>query len=329
MDFNKVFEDFNNLHVLVIGDVMLDSYTFGDVTRISPEAPVPIVNVTHSENRLGGAANVALNLKSLGASVTIAAPIGDDDEGKTIKQLLLEKSIKIDGVLELKNRKTTVKNRVIANKHQLLRLDTETIDELESEDNQIFIAQIKSILNEQKVDAVVFEDYDKGGLNKALIVHIIELTTSKNIPTAVDPKKRNFEYYNGATLFKPNLRELHEGIGFKGSKQQLIKDIEVIGKNYCAQHQYKFLFTTLSEYGVYICDENKGYKEDAHLRSIADVSGAGDTVIAVATLCLALQLPMETIAQVSNIAGGLVCEKVGVVPIDKNELLRECEQILI
>jgi D-glycero-beta-D-manno-heptose-7-phosphate kinase len=216
---------------------------------------------------------------------------------------------------------------VIANKHQLLRLDTETTDELENSDNQTYISKIKNIINEQKIDAVVFEDYDKGGLNKTLIEEIIALTKTKNIPTTVDPKKRNFEYYNGATLFKPNLRELHDGIGFKGSKQELINNIETIGKNYCTQHNYNYLFTTLSEHGVFICDEKATYKEAAHLRSIADVSGAGDTVIAVATLCLALGLQMQVIAQLSNTAGGLVCEKVGVVPIDKNELLREIENL--
>lgn len=326
--YTTIFEEFNNLHILVIGDVMLDAYTFGEVTRISPEAPVPIVNVTSLENRLGGAANVALNLRSLGAKVTIAAIIGNDIAGNNIKKLLSDSEINTNGIIDFSTRKTTIKNRVIANKHQLLRLDTETIDDMNEAETILFTSKIKAILLEEKIDAVVFEDYDKGALNASVISSILAITNEKNIPTTVDPKKKNFENYSGATLFKPNLRELSEGINYIGSKLNLINELDKIGMQYCIENRYKYLFTTLSEHGVFICDSKNAYNEDAHLRSIADVSGAGDTVIAVATLCLALNLPMQEIAKLSNIAGGLVCEKLGVVPIDKNELLTEVQKTI-
>jgi len=322
-NITDIFNAFNQLHILVIGDIMLDTYTFGDVYRISPEAPVPIVNTTHTESRLGGAANVALNLKSLGAKVSICGIVGNDVGAKTIKELLCKNEILDSGILQFQQRKTTIKNRVIANKHQLLRVDTETTTAINESESQQLIGQINLILNAEKIDAVIFEDYNKGCLTKENISELILLFKSKNIPTAVDPKHINFGAYNGATLFKPNLRELAEGIAYKGSLNELKLNINSIGIEFCKQNNFEYLFATLSESGVVICDKENSFADAAHVRSIADVSGAGDTVISVATLCMALNLPMPLIAKISNIAGGLVCEKVGVVAIDKQELLAE------
>lgn len=323
MKINTLFEQFSQQHILVVGDIMLDTYTFGDVHRISPEAPVPIVNITHADKRLGGAANVALNLRSLGAKVSMLAITGNDAEANDIISILQQQGINADGVLKMDGRKTTVKNRVVANKHQLLRIDHESTEELNASDSERLIDLAKNIIGQNNITAVIFEDYDKGTLNEQIIKSILAITQVKNIPTTVDPKKRNFDFYSGASLFKPNLREFHEGLNFAGSKQELLQQLPVLGIEYCKAKGYKYLFITLSEHGVFICDQENSYLEKAHLRSISDVSGAGDTVIAVATLCLAATCEMSKIASIANMAGGLVCEKLGVVSIGIDELKAE------
>jgi rfaE bifunctional protein kinase chain/domain len=323
MNIDHLFEQFTQQHILVVGDIMLDTYTFGDVHRISPEAPVPIVNISHTDKRLGGAANVALNLKSLGAQVSMIAITGNDAESSDIISILQQHGINSDGVLKIDGRKTTVKNRVVANKHQMIRIDSESTDELTHIQSLQLIQTAKKLMDEKKFTAIIFEDYDKGTLNEQIIKALLEYSQQKNIPTTVDPKKRNFDFYNGASLFKPNLREFHEGLNFTGSKQELLQELAEIGKEYCKQKGYRFLFITLSEHGVFICDTEKTYHEKAHLRSISDVSGAGDTVIAVATLCLAAGCNMSEIASIANMAGGLVCEKLGVVSIGVDELKAE------
>lgn len=325
MTIDSLAQEFKKQHVLVVGDIMLDRYTFGEVTRISPEAPVPIVSSTHTENRLGGAANVALNLKSLGASVSMLAITGNDADADDLRMLLHSNGILADGVLKIDGRQTTVKNRIVAHKHQLLRIDTETTESLSQEESRRVIAAAQHLFDTQTISAVIFEDYDKGTLNEEIIQAILAITNQKNIPTTVDPKKRNFHAYQGATLFKPNLREFHEGVNFQGSKQQLLADLPQLGNAYCKQNSFQYVFITLSEHGVMICNATDSYQEPAHLRSISDVSGAGDTVIAVATLCLAAGCEMNQIASISNMAGGLVCEKLGVVSIELEDLKRELE----
>lgn len=323
MEINTLFEQFGQQHILVVGDIMLDTYTFGDVHRISPEAPVPIVNITHTDKRLGGAANVALNLQSLGAKVSMLAITGNDAEANDIISILQQQGINADGVLKMDGRKTTVKNRVVANKHQLLRIDHESTEELNATESERLIDLARNIIGQNNITAVIFEDYDKGTLNEQIIQAILAITQEKSIPTTVDPKKRNFDFYSGASLFKPNLREFHEGLNFAGSKQELLQQLPVLGIEYCKAKGYKYLFITLSEHGVFICDQENSYLEKAHLRSISDVSGAGDTVIAVATLCLAADCEMSKIASIANMAGGLVCEKLGVVSIGIDELKAE------
>lgn len=321
-DITSLFENFNKLNVLIVGDVMIDAYFFGKVDRISPEAPVPVVSVQRKENRLGGAANVALNIQALGAKPILCSVIGNDTEATLFDELLKTTKLTNKGILKSNNRITTVKTRVIGNNHQMLRVDAEMDNELAAEDKKLLIEKITSILTTEKIDVVIFEDYDKGNLSEQVIKSVVELCNSKNIPTTVDPKKRNFLHYKNVSLFKPNLKELKEGLNIDlNPKNKSEIEAAVLQLNQLLNNRNTFI--TLSENGVYITDHKNNHHEPAHVRNISDVSGAGDTVISVASLCLALQIPIQQVAALANLAGGLVCEKVGVVPVNKDELLAE------
>ena len=327
MNYKDLFDKFNGLRILVIGDVMLDAYVMGKVNRISPEAPVPIVSLENEDARIGGAGNVALNLLALGAKPIICGVIGEDSSGDKLLNLFEKNGISTDGLVKSIARKTTVKTRVISNKQQLLRIDSEsTFPLLESEEIKLNNT-IQNIIN-QGVDGIIFEDYNKGVLTDSVIQNTIKIAKEKDIPTAVDPKKENFLSYKGVSLFKPNLKELKEGLNlnfdFNSNKELFEKGIEVLEEKL----QNEISFITLSEYGVFIKNQTEKYYVPAHMRSISDVSGAGDTVIAVATLCLISGASTKQIAEISNLAGGLVCEKSGVVSISKNDLLKEVSELL-
>ncbi|MEI7978150.1 MAG: bifunctional ADP-heptose synthase [Bacteroidota bacterium] len=321
---NNLINQFENIPVLVIGDLMIDAYLFGSVDRISPEAPVPVVAVNKKENRLGGAANVALNLTALGAKPIICSVIGNDLEGNDLINLLNKNNIDASGIIQSNDRLTTVKTRVISQNHQMLRIDNEITNNLNSELTDLLIEKVKGLLT--KVKIVIFEDYDKGVITEKLITEITIAANQLGIATVVDPKKRNFNFYNNVTLFKPNLKELREG-----TKETFSVDDKPLFESVCKalilKMNLKYLFVTLSEKGVLITDGNTFNYIPAHFRKIADVSGAGDTVISVASLCLALNIPIEQIAAISNLAGGLVCEEVGVVPINKIKLSQEFNEI--
>jgi rfaE bifunctional protein kinase chain/domain len=323
-----LFKNFNKLNVLIIGDVMIDSYYYGDVNRISPEAPVPIVSVNKKDNRLGGAANVALNIKALGATPILCSVIGNDNASEKLIELLKKEDLSAEGIINSKERITTVKTRVIGNKHQVLRVDSEVDIPLSETENTNLTNAITSLINNRNIDVVIFQDYDKGVITEDLIENIISLCNSKNIPTAVDPKKRNFCSYKNATLFKPNLKELKEGLNIEIDPSNT-KEVEAAIDQLNENQNNKINFITLSEYGVLIKSDTDKKQISAHIRSIADVSGAGDTVISVASLCLALNQSISMIAEIANLSGGLVCESVGVVPIDKDQLLLEAIDNLI
>lgn len=321
MNIQALFESFRQKRIIVLGDVMLDSYILGSVTRISPEAPVPIVSLRENDERLGGAANVALNLASLGATPVICSLIGDDPEGARLAALFGENNMAPDGLVKSHGRKTTVKTRVIGNNQQLLRIDSEQTDDISHEDEDRLFAKIQQLIT-SGIDALVFEDYNKGVLTESLITRVIALCREKGVATTVDPKKKNFFAYQGVTLFKPNLKELKEGLDLSFSIRDTAA-FESAVEALRARLKHEITFITLSEHGVFIKNEAEKHYIQAHVRTIADVSGAGDTVISLATLCLCAGLPVEQIAAVSNLAGGLVCEKAGVVSIDREELMEE------
>lgn len=323
---SKLFESFNHLNVLIIGDVMIDSYLWGIVDRISPEAPVPIVSVKSRENRLGGAANVALNIKALGANPILCSVVGNDQKGREFMALMKEQEMETPGILKSNTRITTTKFRVIGNKMQMLRVDEETDIPLIPKDAGAFYNCLKRIITGNKIDVIIFQDYDKGIISEKLINEVAGIASSKQIPVAVDPKKRNFMAYKNVSLFKPNLKELKEGLNldFNASDELQLKNaVEQLNKLINSE----IILLTLSEEGVFVEYRENGMRNSrilpSHIRSVADVSGAGDTVISVASLCLAVKAHPSVLASVSNLAGGLVCEKPGVVPVDKQQLLRE------
>lgn len=329
-DFRKVFKEFNRLKVLVVGDVMVDAYLFGQVTRISPEAPVPIVNVEKRLNMLGGAANVALNIKAMGAIPVLCSVIGNDRKGDELLQLLEEEKMMAEGLVRSPHRITTTKFRVIGNKAQLLRVDEEISSDLEAAEEQLLLQNIKGILSRQDVAAVIFQDYNKGVLTEKVIREATAMAAGKNIPVVVDPKKRNFTEYEHATLFKPNLKELREGLNMDIHPADTASLEKAAGWLHENMH-IRLVMATLSEAGVFISEFDNGQATSmripAHIRTIADVSGAGDTVVSLAALCLAAGLAPHEIASVSNLGGGMVCEHVGVVPVDKKRLLAEVLQL--
>ncbi len=326
-DFDKLFQGFNNLNVMVIGDVMIDSYMWGHVDRISPEAPVPIVAIDKKENRLGGAGNVALNIQALGANPIIYAVIGKDNYGKVFQELLSQQSLSDKGIVYSDSRPTTIKTRILSGSNQILRVDEEIITPINNNEESNLLKCITKDIDKGNIDVIIFEDYDKGLITNNLIEEVIQMANKKGIPTTVDPKKKNFLAYHGASLFKPNLKEVQEGMKASIAPEKT-DDLEELIAKLKADLNLKMVLLTLSELGVFISHGNGHEIIPAHIRDIADVSGAGDTVISVAALCLAMEMEPKIIAGLSNLAGGIVCEKVGVVPIDKNQLMNEAKALL-
>lgn len=323
---DQTFTKFSNLNALVIGDVMIDAYLFGGVDRISPEAPVPVVSVKDKDSRLGGAANVALNVKALGANPILCCMVGNDEDGQVFRHLLEQNNLSTEGVITHPTRPTTVKTRVISQSQQILRIDEEDSSNTEPSFCKQVTGHIIRMLHEQKIDVVIFEDYDKGLIQPALIEEVVKEANALGIPTTVDPKKRNFDAYKNVTLFKPNLKELREGLNIDVPEVNL-DNLRAAFTQLQKELNCQNALITLSEHGMYIANSETDSHIAAHIRNIADVSGAGDTVISVASLALASGLDVVTATQMANLAGGLVCEKVGVVPINGEILKQEVRKL--
>ncbi len=327
MDFDKLFQNFSKCKVGVIGDVMLDTYWWGHVDRISPEAPVPVVLLDKRELRIGGASNVALNLVSLGAVTSIFSVIGEDDAGKELVKLMKEQGIDTSRIICDNTRKTTDKTRIISRNQQMMRLDAETTADLNKAAEDALIERLTDYIVKEKPAVIILEDYNKGVLTERVIKEVISICSKHNVITAVDPKRKNFFSYKGVTIFKPNLKEVKDGLNL------LVDEIDAaslanIHQLLKEQLGHEISFITLSEKGVYFKNNQQGAIIPSHLRNIADVSGAGDTVIAVAALLYAATGDVKLMAEVANIAGGLVCEVVGTAAIDKSRLLNECNLLL-
>jgi D-glycero-beta-D-manno-heptose-7-phosphate kinase len=325
-DLAEIFQGFNNLKVLIVGDVMVDSYTWGSVERISPEAPVPVLRAKKKETRLGGAANVALNILSLGATPLICSVIGKDLGGKAFISLLNDRGISEAGLIKSINRTTTIKERYMAGSQHLLRVDTEEVNEINEIEQDMLLEKIQKLL--PQCDVVIFQDYDKGSLTENVISQTITWARGLEIPTVVDPKKRNFLSYRNVSLFKPNLKEIKDGLKVDfdvDDHAQLANAVKLLMHNTGASCS----LLTLSDKGVYVDDGIEQYHVPAHLRTISDVSGAGDTVVSIAGVCMATKLSTKLMAELANMGGGLVCEHAGVVPVDKDKLYEEVARYLV
>ena len=312
----QLFDSFKNMKVLIVGDAMIDAYMWGKIERQSPEAPVPVVEIEKHENRLGGAGNVARNIRSLGANPILCSVLGDDYNGKHLKELLEKEDLSTNGILIESGRKTTIKTRVISeNKHQL-RIDEEQVNYIELE--KAFLDLVYSNLLD--TDVIILQDYNKGVLTPFVIESIIQKATKINIPTIVDPKTKNFRSYKNCDIFKPNLKEIKTGYNMNFDENTM-SEISSITKELLQMINAKGILLTLSEKGVCMQTTDNFTHIKAEKRNIIDVSGAGDTVISTAALCLAAKTDLVILSQFANLAGGLVCEKVGVVPIEKSLLL--------
>ncbi len=324
MDFQQLFNKISSVKVGVVGDVMLDTYVWGAVDRISPEAPVPIVSLQKREQRIGGAGNVALNIQSLEAQAFVLTVTGDDDEARQLNDLFLVNKINTGYSLKNGNRITTNKTRIISRNQHMMRLDAEITNDLTRQEEERLLQQFELFVDKEKPALVILEDYNKGVLTEAVIRSVISTCRQKGILTAVDPKRKNFFAYKHADLFKPNLKEAKEALNLITNTV----DISLLESIHAELHnllQHQASLITLSEKGIFYKSENASEIIPSHLRSIADVSGAGDTVIATAALVYAATNDLRLTAEISNIAGGLVCEEVGTVAIDKEMLLKECE----
>lgn len=322
-----MFSKFNGMKIGVVGDVMLDTYWWGHVERISPEAPVPIVALDRKEYRIGGAGNVALNLACLGADVSILSVIGRDDDGVTLTRLFSDNGIGVNHLIRSDTRITTSKSRIISRNQQMMRLDSEITDDLSADEETSLLEKIGEYIDREKPAALILEDYNKGVLTEKVISGVIAMAKSRGVITTVDPKRKNFLTYKGVDIFKPNLKEVKEGLNLL--VDHISEDVlNNIHEKLKQKLGHAISFITLSEKGVFYRQDGTSRIVPSHVRNIADVSGAGDTVIAVASLLYAATHDVDLMAEVANIAGGLVCEEVGTVAINKQRLLDECKVLL-
>tara|TARA_B100000579_G_scaffold164442_1_gene133512 strand:+ start:2200 stop:3177 length:978 start_codon:yes stop_codon:yes gene_type:complete len=306
--FDQISSSFSQQSILVIGDVMLDKFMWGNASRISPEAPVPIISVNKISHSPGGAANVALNLSKLSANVQILGIVGDDNEGAILEDTLLKNGVKTQFITEAKI-STTTKTRIIAHGQQVVRTDYEDIRDVNSDQIKIIKDILDKIISE--IDAIIIQDYNKGLLVKDSIKTILDISSEKNIPVYVDPKKDNFFAYNKIRLFKPNLFEFESAINFKEQD----KSFEDLGKDLRKKINAEILMVTRSEEGVTLFTDKNVQTISTKARKVHDVSGAGDTAISAFVLADLCGANIEESAMISNYAAGRVCEEVGVVPI--------------
>ena len=311
----SIFKKFEKTKILVIGDAMIDYYMWGNIHRKSPEADIPVVDIEKYEKKLGGAANVANNIKSLGGNVILSSVIGNNDQG--LLNLMRKENLCTHGILQ-EERKTSVKTRIICDGKHQLRLDEEDTFPIKNE--KYFIQHSVQLMSE--TDVIVFQDYNKGLLSKKVITELIKEAKFRNKPILVDPKKDNYWMYKGVDLFKPNKKELLQSQSFK-SKNIDLKKIFHIASNQRKKIDAKAFLLTLSEKGVFIQTKNDSMHYPSFKKKIIDVSGAGDAVIATSALALACQLDFFQLAQLANLAGGLSCESIGVNPLKKNDFLKE------
>jgi len=312
--------DFSAIKILLIGDVMIDHYLYGQINRISAEAPVPIVDIEDEEYRLGGAANVALNLLGLGAKTTLLTMLGDDEVGRKALHLMRENNLKTNHVLTSKLRTTSLKTRIFDDDRQVVRFDREDDADLSKEQEEMLLEELNALLKKEKFNAIILQDYNKGVLTKKIIKQILLITAKLNIPVVVDPKEYNFFEYQQIDLFKPNLKELSDALKIKIDPKN-INSLRKAAEELKKKNRFDNLMLTLGPNGIFIYEQNgDSYIVPSRVIKTADVSGAGDTVVSIAALGLAQKLPLMKVAKLANIAAGKVCKKVGVCPITLKDL---------
>jgi D-beta-D-heptose 7-phosphate kinase/D-beta-D-heptose 1-phosphate adenosyltransferase len=311
-----LYDKFAGKRIAVIGDLMVDRYFWGSVTRISPEAPVPVVEVDSESTRLGGAANVANNVAALGGIPLMMGVVGNDAAGQMLKGIIKELHFPTTGIVVDDSRPTTVKTRVIAHNQHVVRIDHEEKSDIGSETQQ----KLRDVLEREidSIDGIILEDYNKGVLAKSLIAEVIDMARKKRKIVAVDPKFNNFFEYKGVTIFKPNRKETEEALGARLHNNE---SIEKAGRELLKRLQAENILLTLGERGMTLFEQTGAVSTiPTAARKVADVSGAGDTVVSTLTMALAAGASIRESATLANVAGGIVCGEVGIVPIDKKAL---------
>jgi len=320
-----IVQNFKNKKILVLGDLILDEFIWGKVSRISPEAPVPVVWVDNESFMPGGAANVANNLSSLGAKVYLAGVIGSDDRGAILKGELQHKGIETTGILTDSTRPTTLKTRVIAHQQQVVRIDRERVEHIKERVIGKVINYVKSIIEE--IDALVIEDYGKGLISPHLLKPILSLAKKHKKIISVDPKEDHFSYYKGATVITPNHHEAFRASGVKESDKGSLKKV---GEFLLKKLKTKIALVTLGEEGMAVFEEGKPPKKIPTIaQEVYDVSGAGDTVISSYTLSLASGATPIQAAHIANCAAGIVVGKVGISIVEQDELIKKIREEIL
>ena len=318
----RILENFAKVKVLVFGDIMLDRYWWGTVSRISPEAPVPVVNLDKTSLAAGGAANVAANVAGLGAKPYLIGIIGDDDEGKYFPEILNKSGISADHLVKVKNRPTTVKTRIIAHSQQIARLDHESNSELEPDEEELVWKKLESVLNE--IHIIIVSDYAKGIITKNILARLIKKCKKKNIKIFVDPKGKNYSKYKGVTLLTPNKKEAAEACKLDESHKNLVANA---GKQLISEIETEMLLITQGEDGMTLFEKKK---KPFHIKALAknvyDVTGAGDTVIATLAVAIGAGIRATEAAEIANISAGIVIEKMGTTAIQLDELSEELKK---
>ncbi len=316
---NYLFDSFKGKKVAVLGDLMLDKYVWGSVYRISPEAPVPVLQVDSESARLGGAANVANNIKALGAEPVLFGIVGEDEAGERIRQILDEMGLPKDGIITDQGRPTTVKTRIIAHSQHVIRMDYEVSDGIDEKIQRRIIDILNSMSGE--IDGLLLEDYNKGMLTKGLLSEVIDLARKTGKVISVDPKHLNFFEYKHVTLFKPNRKEAENALGLAAGS-----DEEAIGaaKELLSRLECENVLLTRGEKGMTLVERDGSSSHfPTKARKVADVSGAGDTVISTLTVALVAGASIKEAAAIANHAGGIVCGEVGIAPVDRERLFAE------
>ncbi len=311
-------QSFEGNKIAIIGDMMLDGYFWGEVSRVSPEAPVPVVEIENEFFRFGGGANVALNIFKLGGNPLSVGVIGNDTDGNTFLELMKNEKLPADGIIRDKSRPTTIKTRVIAGKQHVVRIDKESKEYISKEiENQIIEFLL---LNIESISAIILQDYNKGVLTEKLIEKVIKIANENQKIITVDPKFINFRKFKNVTLFKPNRKETEDILGVRISTD---KDISLAGNKLLEMMNSKYILLTLGEKGIALFEKGKDeVRISTKARKVADVSGAGDTVISTLTLALASGATVTEAAYIANFAAGIVCEEIGIVPIEKSKLFK-------
>lgn len=322
----EITSNFSKTKIMVIGDVMLDEYMWGDVRRISPEAPVPVVEVEKVTQRLGGAANVVGNLVKLGIDPILISVVGRDENGEKLDRMLMEMNCSISGLLKSDSRPTTIKTRIMARHQQVVRADRESVKDLnESEVEKLFYLSLSHL---DSVSAVIISDYGKGVVCKSFLERIISECKKRDVFVAVDPKDRHFDLYKGAGVITPNLKEAHMAAGI--SQQKYISDEEIaeLGWGLVEKMDLRYLLLTLSEKGMAVLE--KDGKKYTHLPTVArdvfDVTGAGDTVISVFTSAIASGATSVEAAFIANHAAGISVAELGTASVSIDEIIEFCKE---